>query len=118
MSIGKWCDSTATIQHEMMHALGFHHEQVRPDRDNYIVYHPSRVQSGMEHNFGKLRKRGFGGFKDIETPYDPLSVMQYEGSGFMNGNGPTLTYVSEEDGTDTNRMVQAQHIGLSSMDVW
>ena len=30
------CRKKAVIQHEMMHALGFHHEMTRPDRDQYV----------------------------------------------------------------------------------
>lgn len=47
LSLGSNCYSAGTIQHEMMHALGFHHEQVRPDRDEYVVYHKDQVQNGL-----------------------------------------------------------------------
>jgi len=36
IKLGKYCYTDGTIQHEIMHKLGFHHEQVRPDRDNHV----------------------------------------------------------------------------------
>ena len=31
-----YCRKKVVIQHETMHALGFHHEMTRPDRDQFI----------------------------------------------------------------------------------
>ena len=31
------CDSMATVMHEFLHALGVHHTQTRPDRDDYVT---------------------------------------------------------------------------------
>jgi hypothetical protein len=57
ISIGEGCDFKATIEHEILHALGFFHEQSRTDRDDYVniwwdqiitgEYDSSRVGKGL-----------------------------------------------------------------------
>lgn len=40
------CLSLGTIQHEFLHALGFHHEHQRSDRDNYVRIVFENVEAG------------------------------------------------------------------------
>jgi len=37
VSIGPRYDSTGVVMHEVLHALGFWHEQSRADRDNFVT---------------------------------------------------------------------------------
>ena len=80
------CYDDKTIVHEFIHAIGFHHEQNRPDRDNHvrINFHniPSKFHSA-KNNFEKQKDSlTFG------VPYDGLSVMHYKWW-FFNKGGST-----------------------------
>ncbi|XP_041945157.1 meprin A subunit beta-like [Alosa sapidissima] len=87
LSIGSGCDSVATVEHELMHALGFWHEQSRYDRDNYISINWGNIEEGKEHNF-KIRTKDTN--STMDTPYDYFSVMHYPKDAFSNGNGSTI----------------------------
>ncbi|KAM8888022.1 hatching enzyme 1.2-like [Synchiropus picturatus] len=78
------CLYLGTVQHELLHALGFNHEQTRSDRDNHIKVLLQNVISGMEHNFNKIATLNQG------TPYDYNSVMQYHKYAFSKNNQPTM----------------------------
>ncbi len=62
-------DLLYVVQHEIMHALGVHHEHQRPDRDQYVIVHFDRVLPGFENNF-TVDGTAFG-------DYDFESIMHY-----------------------------------------
>ncbi|XP_068431457.1 hatching enzyme 1.2-like [Clinocottus analis] len=78
------CLYTSTVQHEVLHALGFHHEQVRSDRDNYVSILFKNITPGTERNFLKQQTNNLG------TPYDFESVMQYGKYAFSKNGQPTI----------------------------
>ncbi|CAM4969716.1 unnamed protein product [Rotaria socialis] len=81
------CFVQAIIMHELLHTLGFFHEQSRPDRDEYIRVNYENVILGMERNFEKYDNS----IADtLNTPYDYGSVMHYPNNGFSSNGLPTI----------------------------
>lgn len=77
------------IIHEIMHTLGFFHEQSRPDRDTYVNIRFDNIQTDRENNFqimaaSEAFPKGAYGLEGNET-YDFGSVMHYDQCAFSNG---------------------------------
>ncbi|XP_060046803.1 meprin A subunit alpha [Erinaceus europaeus] len=89
LSIGSRCDYKAIIQHEILHALGFYHEQSRTDRDDYVDIWWDEILSGHQHNFNTYDDNFI---TDLNTPYDYESLMHYAPFSFnKNESVPTIT---------------------------
>uniref|UniRef100_A0A3Q2YR36 Metalloendopeptidase n=1 Tax=Hippocampus comes TaxID=109280 RepID=A0A3Q2YR36_HIPCM len=78
------CLNFGIVQHEVLHALGFHHEQVRSDRDDHVIIHFENVKRGEEHNFEKEETNNLG------SPYDFNSIMHYGNFAFSKNKRPTI----------------------------
>lgn len=87
LSIGTGCDHVAIVEHLILHALGFYHEEERYDRDDYVQIELDHVIEGGDIYFSKISK-------DLatthDTPYDYLSVMHSGKNVLSNGNGSTI----------------------------
>ncbi|XP_064872598.1 astacin-like metalloprotease toxin 5 [Oncorhynchus nerka] len=80
---GRACN-VGNLCHELMHALGLHHEHTRPDRDQYITIQWDNVVSGKEDNF-KVKE---GDTQDLAYDYD--SIMHYGTYYFSSNQNPTI----------------------------
>ncbi|XP_074516016.1 hatching enzyme 1.2-like [Sebastes fasciatus] len=78
------CVYKGTVQHEALHSLGFHHEQVRSDRDRYISILTQNIRPGAERNFQKKNTNNLG------TGYDFNSIMHYSKYAFSKNGQPTI----------------------------
>jgi len=109
LSLGRGCVQNGVIQHEMMHALGFDHEQNRPDRNNFIKIDIGNVQPNSRDQFEQLNSRTFD---DLGSRYEIGSVMHYSAYAFaINRNRPVIIDRA------TNQPVKAQRVRISSLDI-
>ncbi|XP_049640521.1 astacin-like metalloendopeptidase [Suncus etruscus] len=72
------------VLHELMHVLGFWHEQSRADRDHYVQINWKEIQPGFEINFMKTRN------SNMLAPYDYSSIMHYGRFAFSRRGQPTI----------------------------
>lgn len=67
------CMFRGTIVHEIMHALGFLHEQNRPDRDRFVSIITNNIEPNRRDQFEIT-----SGSNTYNTPYDFTSIMHYD----------------------------------------
>jgi len=88
ISIGSGCTSLGTVAHEIGHAMGFHHEQSRSDRDSYVHINTDKIISGKEGNFDKANDNSYS------VQYDYSSNMHYGGDYFTNDGHLTIATIN------------------------
>lgn len=79
------CAKMDLVQHEMMHALGFGHEQSRPDRDDYVKI--------IWENIEEKRRKQFEIIHEVDslgTPYDYDSILHYPANSWSKNGEPTI----------------------------
>jgi len=81
------CVHQGTATHEVIHALGFFHEQSRPDRDEFVNILWGNIAGDMAYNFNKLTWGEAGTF---DVPYDYRSIMHYNAKDFSINGGDTI----------------------------
>uniref|UniRef100_A0A3P9MHS1 Metalloendopeptidase n=1 Tax=Oryzias latipes TaxID=8090 RepID=A0A3P9MHS1_ORYLA len=75
------CMYSGIIQHELNHALGFQHEQIKSDRDSYVRINWENIIPASAYNFNKHDTN------NLNTPYDYSSIMHYGRDAFSIAHG-------------------------------
>jgi len=70
--------------HELLHTLGFWHEQNRPDRDSFVRIAFENLIERYADMFEKYNGKTFS------TPYDYNSIMHYEDTAFSKNGLKTI----------------------------
>ncbi|KAI8442421.1 hypothetical protein MSG28_005935 [Choristoneura fumiferana] len=76
-----------TVLHELLHAVGFMHEQSRHERDDYVDVRYDNIKAGSENNFKKADAKRTN---DFGVPYDYNSVMHYSEYAFSKNGRKTI----------------------------
>ncbi|XP_020619036.1 zinc metalloproteinase nas-15-like isoform X1 [Orbicella faveolata] len=100
------CWYKGVVAHEIGHAIGFFHEQSRPDRDSFITVFYGNIRPGAERNFHKYPRSTID---SLGTRYDYGSLMHYRSTAFSKNGRPTI--VPKRSGVTIG-----QRLGLSSID--
>eukprot|EP00111_Clytia_hemisphaerica_P000918 TCONS_00002686-protein len=100
-------NNQGTVLHEMLHAMGFSHEQSRSDRDDYVTINFDNIIEDKKKNFNIITV----GMLDasLNTKYDYGSVMHYGKTAFTINGLDTIT-------TKNGELI-GQRNGMSSIDI-
>ncbi|TMW53114.1 hypothetical protein DOY81_001842 [Sarcophaga bullata] len=99
-----------TTIHELMHALGFYHEQNRYERDAYVKVLTENIKPNMLVNFGKLPFDAASGYG---VGYDYASVLHYRSTSFTKNGKPTLEALK----ATPEALKMGQRYGFSNGDI-
>lgn len=82
------CIWVGTIAHELIHAIGYYHEQSRTDRDDFVYMNWDNIPQEYHFAFDKYDQSYVDPFG---VPYDYASIMHYDAYAFaIDRNVPTI----------------------------
>ncbi|XP_067144831.1 astacin-like metalloprotease toxin 5 [Centruroides vittatus] len=110
LSLGSRCEFIGTVVHEILHTLGFYHEQNRPDRDDYLIVHWDNIDKGDQFQFKIFDPHVLTIYND----FDLHSIMMYGNYAFSkDGKSKTM-----EAKSGVRLLDPFKKSGLTSSDVY
>uniref|UniRef100_A0A7M5V4V5 Metalloendopeptidase n=1 Tax=Clytia hemisphaerica TaxID=252671 RepID=A0A7M5V4V5_9CNID len=95
LSLGSGCLFKGIIIHELLHSLGFYHEQSRYDRDENVEIFWENIPETNQHNFDRQKELRVSG---LGTQYDAQSIMHYGKFAFAKDpSKPTIVKLSNPE---------------------
>lgn len=104
-----WRQAEWMPAHELGHALGFHHEHQRWDRDQFVTIHYENIKPGRQHDYDWIPQTNW---IVSSTAYDYRSIMHYRvcwagacESECKDGDGSSPCAVIDPVGTNYDRVI-------------
>ncbi|XP_036941754.1 zinc metalloproteinase nas-4-like isoform X1 [Acanthopagrus latus] len=99
--------SVGNLCHELIHALGLHHEHTREDRDRYVMVQWQSIMPGRTKNF-KVKNGN-----TLNLPYDINSIMHYGSYFFSKDGGPTV--LPKQGGEQMGQRTHLSHLDIERL---
>lgn len=96
------CITEQNVIHELLHSLGFNHEQQRKDRDSYVKINYDNILDDRKIQFD-ITTNVVSNEIILKTDYDYNSIMQYPSKAFSKNNKETIEPIKNADITFSNK---------------
>ncbi|GFO38074.1 metalloendopeptidase [Plakobranchus ocellatus] len=119
VNLGPDClHSQGVVLHEILHAMGFWHEQSRMDRDDYVEVLWNNIEKDHWPNFDARDPPEDLDRIFLELPYDYGSIMHYSNTTFLNEHALRDNDVCLKPKKELQKgVVMGQRDGLSQTDI-